>query len=43
MDKINEEIENNEVKVLDEQDMTQLKAKIEAVLFVTTRSNNKLV
>ena len=32
------EIENNEVKVLDEQQLSQLKSKIEAVLFVTSRA-----
>ena len=37
MEEINE-IENNEVKTLDEQQMTQLKSKIEAVLFVTSRA-----
>lgn len=37
MENINE-IENNEVKVLDEQEMAQLKSKIEAVLFVTSRA-----
>lgn len=37
MEKLNE-IENNEVKVLDEQQATQLKSKIEAVLFVTARA-----
>ena len=33
-----EEIENNEVKTLDEEQMTQLKSKIEAVLFVTAKA-----
>ena len=37
MTEINE-IENNEVRVLDEEQMTQLKSKIEAVLFVTSRA-----
>ena len=32
------EIENNEVKVLDEQQLSQLKSKIEAVIFVTSRA-----
>ena len=38
MKNIEEEIENNEVKTLDEQELTQLKSKIEAVLFVTSRA-----
>jgi len=33
-----EEAENNELKNLDEEQMTQLKSKIEAVLFVTSRA-----
>ena len=37
MEDINE-IENNEVKTLDEGQMSQLKSKIEAVLFVTSRA-----
>lgn len=31
-------IENNEIKALDEDEMTQLKSKIEAVLFVTSKA-----
>ena len=39
MDKqMESEIENNEVKELDEEQMLQLKAKVEAVLFVTSRA-----
>ncbi len=37
MENINE-TENNEVKTLGEEEMTQLKSKIEAVLFVTSRA-----
>ena len=37
MEKVNE-TENNEVKTLGEEEMTQLKSKIEAVLFVTSRA-----
>ena len=40
MEEIREFEENNEVKVLDEEQMTQLKSKIEAVLFVTSRAMN---